>query len=89
MIEPNMLKLIDTSSKRSLRADWHIHHISQHMGQLEDIWTMGLIGSSFQKVTSKLGMNNIYSPTWGGVLENLCDYLTYRNQCTTLKILVK
>ena len=58
-------------------------------GQLVDILTMGLTSSSFQKVTSKLGMYNIYSPTWGGVLENLCDSLTCRNQCTAVGILVK
>ena len=32
-------------------------------GQLVDILTKGLTSSSFQKVTSKLGMDNIYSPT--------------------------
>ena len=31
-------------------------------GQLVDILTKGLTSSSFQKVTSKLGMDNIYSP---------------------------
>ena len=45
-------------------------------GQLVDILTKGLTSSSFQKVTSKLGVDNIYSPAWGEVLENLCDSLT-------------
>ena len=58
-------------------------------GQLADILTKGLTNSSFQKVTSKLGVDNIYSPAWGEVLENLCDSLTCKNQCTTVNILVK
>ena len=33
-------------------------------GQLVDILTKGLTSSSFQKVTSKLGMDDIYSPAW-------------------------
>ena len=38
-------------------------------GQLADILTKGLASTIFQAIMSKLGMENIYSPAWGGVVE--------------------
>ena len=38
-------------------------------GQLVDVLTKGWSGTAFQSIIRKLGMYNIYSPTWGGVLE--------------------
>ena len=37
--------------------------------QLADVLTKGLPTLNFQEITSKLGMENIYSPACGGVLE--------------------
>ena len=36
---------------------------------LADILTKGLNSNNFEKIVSKLGMENTYSPAWGGVLE--------------------
>lgn len=44
-------------------------------GQMVDILTKGLAYTSFQEITSKLGKENIFSPAWGELLENLMDYL--------------
>ena len=38
--------------------------------QLANILTKGLSNTKFQADVSKLGMENIYSPTWGGVWKN-------------------
>ena len=43
-------------------------YVSTHY-QLADVLTKGLCSSVFQSIISKLGMENIYSPAWGGVLE--------------------
>ena len=39
--------------------------------QAADILTKGLSRPLFQKLVDKLGMYNLYSPTWGGVWTNL------------------
>jgi len=38
-------------------------------GQIVDILTKGLHTPNFDRIICKLGMDNIYSPPWGGVLE--------------------
>ena len=38
--------------------------------QLANILTKGLSSTKFQADVSKLGMENIYSPTWGGIWKN-------------------
>jgi len=37
--------------------------------QLANVLTKVLSGSTFQSIVSKLGMDNIHSTSWGGVLE--------------------
>ena len=38
-------------------------------GQVADVLTKELSGSAFQMIIEKLGMNDIHSPAWGGVLK--------------------
>lgn len=40
-------------------------------GQLANVLTKGLSGSTFYSSVSKLGMENIHSPARGGVLESV------------------
>ena len=58
-------------------------------GQLVDILTKGLTSSSFQKVTSKLGMDDIYIHQLDGSIEEFMWFFDFRNQCTIVGILVK
>ena len=41
-------------------------HVSSS-NQVADILTKGLTGHQFKEFTSKMGMKDIYRPTWGGV----------------------
>ena len=43
--------------------------------QLGDIFTNALNGVQVDYLCNKLGMINIYAPTWGGVLQNVNSYM--------------
>ena len=43
--------------------------------QLADVLTKGLSGEQFQNIVSKLGMDDIHSPAWGGVLNDVYSRL--------------
>ena len=43
--------------------------------QVADVFTKGLFKPVFESYVIKLGMSDIYKPTWGGVLEYMCYIL--------------
>jgi hypothetical protein len=62
MIEPNMLKLIDISSRRNSRQIIEVSFVKSK-DQLADVLTKAVTGKVFHNSLSKLGMSNIYTPT--------------------------
>lgn len=74
MTVPNMYKCIIISSKEKLDSELVCTPYITTRNQLADILTKGLITYLFQDSTSKLGMKNIYSLAWVGVLENMHLY---------------
>ena len=55
--------------------------------QLANVLTKGLPSLAFQQMIDKLGMQNIFAPIWGGVLEDLgldcwpCHIVTIVKYC--------
>ena len=74
MIASNMLKWIDTPSKRKWIPNKFVHHVSSTM-QLIDILFEGLPNLVFHQILDKLGMQDIFALARGGVLEDLTNYV--------------
>lgn len=73
-VQHNRTKYIEVEKyfiKEKLNTNmiWTLYVSSQW--QLIDILTKGLNNNSFERVISKLGMKNIYSLSWGGMLKYL------------------
>lgn len=49
--------------KEKLKSDLICTLFVPTRSQLTDLLTKGLLGTSFQRLTSKLGMDNVHSPT--------------------------
>lgn len=43
--------------------------------QIADIFTKGVFSLVFQHLVNKLGMDDIHTPTWGGMLNKMCSFL--------------
>lgn len=54
---------------KHVEVDQHSTMEKLDRGQLSNVLTKGLTSHPFQELTSMLGMENIYSPTWEVVLK--------------------
>ena len=57
-------------------------------GQLVDVLMKGLASGWFQEIIIKLGMDDIYSPTWGGVLKIIIVVMYNCERYTTMYIIL-
>lgn len=70
MTEPNMLKCIDIRKEKIKGGIITVYYVPT-TEQTADILTLGLFKPMFAKLVDKLGMYNLYNPTWGGALRSL------------------